>query len=431
MKRRSLLFLFCSLFVAGSVVLMTSCDADGDSNVPINGYYETTDDDATTLVLKGLVSWDDGFSIFQPDDFDYPFYILDGGFYGAKYQFSLSSATRLDEMTTVPGDWEKTIAVADQACYWAKYTSISAYTYIRFRVALIDENDVTIEYVIDSSESRPNTNANSSLVDYATNWEMPALNSSNYFLVHTVTEDGEEVMNYSLEWNNDMKHAEWVAFYFDTQTAQDVTSRTNAWDVDPLLSSDMQTDNSYHTSDGYDRGHLCASEDRVWSVDANEQTFYYSNMSPQIATFNQNFWADLETCVRDWGRSVPTLYDKVYVAKGGTLNNLLKNFTGTLKGGDGIYPTTDANGFTTKGLACPAYYFMAVIAEADEEYEGIAFLVPHSEELPSSPTAEDLQEYVVSIDYLESFAGLDLFCNLPDDLEDEVEASYDISAWGW
>ena len=409
---------------------LTSCD--GDSDTPVNGYYETTDDDGTVLVLKGLVSWSDGFSVFKPDGFDSPFYILDGGFYGEAYLFAQDTATRLDAMTTVPTSWVQTVSVSEGATYWAKYITLSAYTYVRFRVALVEDNNVTIEYVVDSSESRPNTNANSSSDgDYATNWEMPALDSGNYYVEHTVTVDGEAVLNYALEWNDNYKHAEWVAFYFDKQTCQDVTSRTNAWAVDPLLPEEMQTDNSYHTSDGYDRGHLCASEDRVWLEEANEQTFYYSNMSPQISTFNQNYWADLETQVRTWGRAVPSAYDKVYVAKGGTLNNLLINFTGNINSGDGSLPTTDENGFTRKGLACPAYYFMAVLAEVDGTYQAIAFLVPHSEDLPSSPTAEELQEYVVSIDDLEAFSGLDLFCNLPDDIEVEVEASCDIDDWSW
>ncbi|MDO4164828.1 MAG: DNA/RNA non-specific endonuclease [Bacteroides sp.] len=413
------------------LVVVCGLAACEDANEIVNGYYETTDDNSTVVVLKGYVSSSEGFSICTPDGCDYPFYIVEQQFYGEKYEFAEGTATRLDAMSGVPSTWVKTVDIAENATYWAKYSSMTTYVYIKFRVALIEGNDVTIEYVVDSSEARPNTNANSSATAYATNWEMPALNADNYFVAHTVSVSSGDVLNYSLEWNSSMKHAEWVAFSFDETTCQDVTSRTDAWDVDPLLPSDMQTNNSYHTNDGFDRGHLCASEDRVWSVDANEQTFYFSNMSPQIGTFNQNFWADLETQVRTWGRAIPSTYDKVYVAKGGTLNNLLKGFTGMTRASDGQYPTTDENGFTTKGLACPAYYFMAILSEKDGDYNAIAFLVPHSEDLPKEPTTAELQEYVVTIDSLETFTGLDFFCNLPDDLETEVESAVDLSAWAW
>ena len=79
-----------------------------------------------------------------------------------------------------------------------------------------------------------------------------------------------------------------------------------------------------HKSDGYDKGHICASEDRVYSTSANKQTFYYSNISPQIGSFNQKYWAALEKQVQTWGRSTGNgVYDKLYVVKGGTTDRLL------------------------------------------------------------------------------------------------------------
>lgn len=183
---------------------------------------------------------------------------------------------------------------------------------------------------------------------------------------------------------------------------------------------------------GYDKGHLCASEDRVYCEDANKQTFYYTNISPQIASFNQKYWMYLEQQVQKWGRSTREgTYDKMYVVKGGTLNKLLTNFTGTMKGGDSKYPETDAEGFTIHGLAVPAYYYMAILAEKGDTYHAIAFLVPHSELLPQKPTADDFQVYAVSIDKLEQETGIDFFCNLPDVIEDEVEKAYNKADWAW
>ena len=36
----------------------------------------------------------------------------------------------------------------------------------------------------------------------------------------------------------------------------------------------------------------------------------------------------------------------------------------------------------------------------------------------------------MSIDELEQRTGIDFFCNLPDDIESDVEASYAANAWG-
>lgn len=39
-------------------------------------------------------------------------------------------------------------------------------------------------------------------------------------------------------------------------------------------------------------------------------------------------------------------------------------------------------------------------------------------------------DYAISIDELERRTGMDFFCNLPDAIEDVVEASTDLSYWG-
>ena len=121
-------------------------------------------------------------------------------------------------------------------------------------------------------------------------------------------------------------------------------------------------------------------------------------MSPQLNDFNGGFWRGLEEQVQTWGRSTASgTYDKVYVAKGGTLNELLSNFQGTpVPGGT---PTTDENGFTIHGLACPASYFMAVLTEKGNDFHAIAFLIPHQEGLIRNPKAEDLQKYVIPVDH--------------------------------
>lgn len=289
----------------------------------------------------------------------------------------------------------------------------------------------------DPGEEEKNLNANDATTHpEAARLEMPALNADNNFVSHYVTYNSEKMVNYTIEWNSAMKHAQWAAFEFNSVNCSKNVTRTNNWSVDTDLPSSMQLDNSYFTNDGFDRGHICASDDRIYSTAANDQTFFYSNMSPQLNEFNTGIWQALEARVQTWGRSTSGgTFDKVYVAKGGTLTDLLVNFTGTGNGQDGVLPTTDANGYTKKGLPCPAYYFMAILAEKDGAYSAIGFIMPHSMTLSpisgSSYTSADLKKYVVSIDELESQTGLDFFCNLVDSVEDKVEASYDLDAWKW
>ena len=423
------------LFILGLALALFNVGCDDQNTIP-NGYVQTTQEGASTLVLKGYENAALGFSVFQPEGFDSPFYIQDKKFAGNAYSFTQVAAARLDEMTTVPAnvEWQSDATVTAGAAYWARYAASSVYRFVKFRVTDITGNNVTIEYVVtDQTEERPNDNVNAN-TGYdnvsVTGYEIPHLNDQNVYADHYVTMDGVQILNYALEWDNTKRHANWVAFTFDTTTSADNVKRTDAWSVDPKLPAEMQVQESDHKNDGFDRGHLCASEDRVYLKEANDQTFYYSNISPQLNDFNGGFWRKLETRVQTWGRSTADgVYDKVYVTKGGTLNKLLKNFKGTTV--DGGTPTTDANGFTIHGLACPEYYYMAVLSQKDDVFHAIAFLVPHKEGMTENPSSDELKEYVVSVDKLEEETGIDFFCNLPDVLENEVEAACNLNDWAW
>lgn len=419
------------LFILGLALALFNVGCDDQNTIP-NGYVQTTQEGASTLVLKGYENAALGFSVFQPEGFDSPFYIQDKKFAGNAYSFTQVAAARLDEMTTVPAnvEWQSNATVTVGAAYWARYAASTVYRFVKFRVSDINGNNVTIEYVVtDQTEERPNDNVNAN-TGYdnvsVTGYEIPHLNDQNVYADHYVTMDGVQILNYALEWDNTKRHANWVAFTFDTTTSADNVKRTDAWSVDPKLPAEMQVQESDHKNDGFDKGHLCASEDRVYLKEANEQTFYYSNMSPQLNDFNGGFWGKLEARVQTWGRSTAEgVYDKVYVTKGGTLNKLLKNFKGTTVNGG--TPTTDANGFTIHGLAC----HMAVLSQKDDVFHAIAFLVPHKEGMTRNPSSDELKEYVVSVDKLEEETGIDFFCNLPDVLENEVEAAYNLNDWAW
>lgn len=414
-------------------VCLGGCES---SDAPLNGYIENTQEGSVTLVVKGYENPSAGFSVVQPEGFHSPFYIQEKKFVGKAYLF----APLTDISKETPGDteWKESIEIVNGNSYWVRYKSSKTYIFLKVRVAYITGNNVGIEYIVSGSKDRDlteNLNANAVSGDNVsvTSYEIPYLNSANTYVDHYVEVEGKQVLNFALEWNAEKKHAAWVAFSFDEVTCQQNVKRQDQdpFMADPELPVEMQVTDAEHKNDGYDRGHLCASADRLYSREANDQTFYYSNMSPQISSFNQGFWQGLEAQVQKWGRAIPATYDKVYVTKGGTVNQLLYDFTGKIKSGDGLYPKTDENGFTTKGLACPKYYFMAILSEKEGNYHAIGFLVEHSENLTKNPKADELKKYAVSIDELEESTGLDFFCNLPDVIEEEVESTYNESDWAW
>lgn len=304
-----------------------------------------------------------------------------------------------------------------------------------------------------------NTNANdASLGDYATLLSSAKINTANKYVFHTVTYNGQTVMNYNFEWNSNLKHAVWSGFYFDKDLIKNGSGLRRSdkmpeaqlypigeygFQPDPDIPvSAGGTDDSYHKSDGYDRGHIIASADRFYDQKANNQTFYFTNMSPQIGDFNQGFWAKVEDKVRGLSQNaLNSGYSKVHITKGGDTKTLLKNFQGNSKANDSQYPTADADGFSSKGLAVPSAYYTVMLAEKDERdtsnpenYIALGFYIPHKEGMTNSPNVSQMQEYIYSIDYIEDKTGVDFFCNLPDSVEDAVEARTKetcIANWNW
>ena len=433
-------FYFYFSFLIG-MLCWVSCSDDNGTNVPPADTPEATIEGSTFGELQGYENAANGFTTLIPGNLGDPLYIQDGQLTGSVYLFAADNASRLDGMAARPGEdgWNATAAIAENKCYWVRHTSSLLYTYLKLRIAYIEGNKVGMEYIIDSTEERDptaeNVNANTPIEGkkYVTDFAMPHLNAEHTYVEHLVAYEDAELLNYALEWDAKKRHSAWVTFYFDAVTKQNTTGRNEEWATDPLVPEGTCPVEADHKSDGFDKGHLCASNDRKFSAEANEQTYYYSNMSPMLSSFNGGFWASFEILVQDWGRSND--YDKVYVTKGGTLDQLLVNFTGTQNGNDGVLPKTDANGMTIHGLPCPKYYFMAVLAEKGDTFYAIGFWMEHRDdygyEYDEFAPADVMKKYAVSIDDLEKNTGLDFFCNLPDSVEDAVESAWNETDWTW
>ena len=251
---------------------------------------------------------------------------------------------------------------------------------------------------------------------YASMLEIPALKggSMNQFITHTTKRNGKDYPTYSLEYSYKYKHSYWTAYRFDNTTGGNV-GRNEAYKPDPELPSQYAAKHNDYTNSGYTRGHLCASSDRQYSKEANQQTFYMSYISPQSGNgFNQSgsAWNTGEDKVQAWGYNISRSTDTLYVVKGGTI-------------GEGMI-----KGYIKNEIAIPKYFFMAVLFRSGDNYKAIGFYMPH-ENLKDDPDKKDPKKYLMSIDALEQETGIDFFHNLPDNIENTVEATYNVNDWQW
>lgn len=241
--------------------------------------------------------------------------------------------------------------------------------------------------------------------------ELPALRNgaNDVFITHSTTFNGKKVTSFSLEYDKSKKHSRWVAFRFDNLTKLQNVGRVDAFDTDPSISAEYQRVQADFGKKGYDRGHICASADRLYSQEVNEQTFYYTNMSPQRNSFNIGIWLTLEGQVQSWGRSC-TSSDTLYVVKGGTIDK-----EDQIKG----YIDND------RSKPIPKYYYMALLFKKGESFKAIAFWMEHTDTQKSLK----LSDYALSIDELEEKTGIDFFPSLNDNLENALESTYSLKAW--
>jgi endonuclease G, mitochondrial len=227
-------------------------------------------------------------------------------------------------------------------------------------------------------------------------------NRSHKFEVPTIT-DSQNVIHhfgYSLSYNKHHEQANWVAYLLTKERATTLYSRTNHFLPDPMVITGTANDFDYKGS-GYDRGHLAPAADMGWSSTSMAESFFYSNMSPQLSGFNRGVWKRLEELVRYWALD----YDSLFIATGPVLEENLPS----------IGP---------HHVSVPHYYYKAIL-RLGEQPEAIAFI------LPNQSSSETLQTFAVSVDSLESLTGIDFFSALPDELEETLESKVEVDGWGW
>ncbi|HLP64048.1 DNA/RNA non-specific endonuclease [Flavobacterium sp.] len=223
------------------------------------------------------------------------------------------------------------------------------------------------------------------------------------FLPSSTTNQIIEHEGYILSYSEENEQAEWVAYELKKS---ELNYNNNYFKrpffiEDPKVSSASADWKNYRRS-GYDKGHLCPAGDRKYSKSAFDETFYTSNISPQLHDFNEGIWNRLEQKVRYWAGK----YDGIYVVTGGVLDENLPTI------GD-------------EDVTVPNYFYKVLLDENDGDYKMIAFLVPHRD------SDRPLYEFVVSVDEVEKRTGIDFFPKLNDADEVRLEKNSDYKNWSF
>lgn len=177
------------------------------------------------------------------------------------------------------------------------------------------------------------------------------------------------IVNYDLKY----KAPIYVAYDLTPDHAVGCLKRTNKFKEDPDIESASPDD---YKDSGFDRGHMAPDADFEWDYETEHQSFYMTNMSPQLPELNRHSWEKLEVTIRAWVIS---------------RNESLTIYTGT------VY--NDQSKRLKNNVIIPDAFFKVVVFNKSKF--ALAFLYPQSNEIDLN-----INDFQVSIDEVENKTNL-------------------------
>lgn len=209
--------------------------------------------------------------------------------------------------------------------------------------------------------------------------------------------------DYVLSYDRRNRVAHWVFEHLTPETirrAEGVDRAQCEFTEDKSVHPYFRSTNADYKRSGYDRGHLAAAGNHQSHQQHVNDTFYLSNMAPQVGVgFNRNMWNSLERYVRSLVKTSPN----VYVC------------TGPL-----YLPRQEADGkryvhyevIGPNAVAVPTHFYKVVVFETGAQSLAIeAYVLPNRAIDDSTP----LKSFLVPPESVERHAGLLFFDRLSRD----------------
>lgn len=234
------------------------------------------------------------------------------------------------------------------------------------------------------------------------NSNVPAVTTRNLELAKTAKGNASQVithLGYTTAYNSSWLIPNWVAYELTAREVAGTYPRPKKqFEPDPMVKGRSAEHRDY-TNSGYSRGHMAPAADMKWSEQAMLESFYLSNICPQIAELNGGVWEKLENRVRSLASE-----SNVYVCCGPIVSKTPQRI-GENK------------------VAVPTHFFKVLCMQRRGKWQAIGFV------MPNSAIKGSMFDYAVTVDEVERLTGHDFFYNLPDEIETSIESSYKMKDW--
>ncbi|MGP9652447.1 DNA/RNA non-specific endonuclease, partial [Glutamicibacter sp. AOP38-B1-38] len=208
--------------------------------------------------------------------------------------------------------------------------------------------------------------------------------------------EGSNVIPYthfSLSLSKSRRLARWVAWNIDGAATKRLSRSGLEFGRDLRLPEEFQSGNELYQGNRLDRGHIARRADLVWgevaeAQQANEDSFFYTNIAPQMDDFNQSSQEGI------WGQLENALYEQVDV----------EDLKVTVFGGPVFQPGDQVY----RGVGLPSEYWKLIAFKEAGVLKARAFLLTQDlDQLRVALALDEFRVYQVSVGELEQRTDLE------------------------
>jgi len=208
------------------------------------------------------------------------------------------------------------------------------------------------------------------------------------------TVDGGTVVrhtHFSLQMSRSRRFAIWVAWNVDGGALKALSRTGQRFVKDPQVPAELQVGDELYASNHLDRGHLARRADLLWgsvpvATSANSDSFFFTNITPQMDDFNQSARAGV------WGRLEDAVFEDVDVD-----DLRISVFGGPVFADDDrVY----------RGVRLPREYWKAIAFRENGGLRSRAFLLTQNLDRLEILELDEFRVFQVSVPELEARTGL-------------------------
>ncbi len=207
---------------------------------------------------------------------------------------------------------------------------------------------------------------------------------------------------FSLLFDTQTMCPRWVAWELTAEETRGRVSRQGVnFKEDEAVPEQYQVASWDYNGGQYGRGHMCPAGDMKWSQQAMQDCHYMTNVCPQTAELNKNWWEHLERACRQWARQEGS----VWIVCGPVFSDSPKRFGKKHR------------------VAVPKGFYKVVLSLKEGREKALGFYYTNDD------APQPMEDAVRSVDEIEKLTDIDFFSSLPDEQEGRLEAMTDLRAW--